>query len=218
MPFNLYNPMLLMNEKEYDNLSRTELIRKIIMLPGQLNEVEKIYRQFTDNVTDVIWIFDLAAEKYTYISPSVQNLLGYSPEEALRMNWADTIIPEEKQKLGKTLTKILNDIKNLILPTLEKLKKICTKDQQQAYLGILETNLEEITSSVLHNLSLKYSSLSPKETLVANLITHGITNKKISELLNFSLHTVEFHRRNIRVKLGIKNKKVNLRTFLISLK
>ena len=38
------------------------------------------------------------------------------------------------------------------------------------------------------------------------------------ELLNSSSRTIAFHRDNIRKKLGLKNKKTNLKSYLLSLK
>ena len=44
------------------------------------------------------------------------------------------------------------------------------------------------------------------------------STKEISELLYISESAVQFHRHNIRKKLGMVDKKVNLQTFLQSLK
>ena len=48
-----------------------------------LHESEKRYRLLAENVTDVIWTMDLKDMRYTYISPSVTPLRGYSVEEAM---------------------------------------------------------------------------------------------------------------------------------------
>jgi DNA-binding NarL/FixJ family response regulator len=53
--------------------------------------------------------------------------------------------------------------------------------------------------------------------MVADLIKDGKQDKDITEILNISLDTVKAHRKNIRKKLGINNKRINLRTKLLSL-
>ncbi len=64
--------------------------------------------------------------------------------------------------------------------------------------------------------NLNHLNLTPAEIQIANLIKLGKVNKEIAEIKNLSSRTIEFHRNNIRKKIGIKNKKVNLRTYLNS--
>ena len=54
------------------------------------------------------------------------------------------------------------------------------------------------------------------EIRVANLVKEGQTNKETAEILCLSKNTIMFHRYNIRCKLGLKNKKINLRSHLLS--
>ena len=49
------------------------------------------------------------------------------------------------------------------------------------------------------------------------MVKNGLTSKEIARLLNIAPHTVEKHRRMARNKLGLANKGINLRTYLISL-
>ena len=85
-----------------------------------------------------------------------------------------------------------------------------------AYIGIIESNLNTIISALVPKLSSKYLGLTSKEIQVASLVKEGKTSKEIAELLNVSVRAVEFHRDNIRTKFGLKNKKVNLRSHLLS--
>ena len=112
---------------------------------------------------------------------------------------------------------VLTNVKELIVPYFEKIKKTKLDDQQEAFLSIIESNLNEIISPFTRKMSLKYLNLTPTEIRIANLIRHGSPSKEIAELLNVSPRTVETHRKNIRRKIGLERKRANLRSHLLSL-
>ena len=113
--------------------------------------------------------------------------------------------------------KMVSSVRELVFPYLAKLNKGKLPEKQNAILGIIESNLKDIVSPFARRLSSRYLGLTPTEIQVANLIKQGQSTKDIAELSNLSPRTVEFHRDSIRTKLGIKNKKINLRTHLLSL-
>ena len=113
--------------------------------------------------------------------------------------------------------KVLTNIKELVMPGIEKLRNCRLDEKQKAYVNILESNLDDIISPFLQKLSSKYMDFTPTEIQVANLVREGKPTKEISELLNISERGIEFHRNNLRMKLGLKNRKTNLRTYLLSL-
>jgi len=120
---------------------------------------------------------------------------------------------EDKSELEERL---LSNVKKLVVPYVEKLKKSRLTVEQASYVEILDDHLQDILSPFLRNLGTRYLNLTPKEIQVASLIREGKTSKDIAEILGVSARAVDFHRDNIRIKLGIKNKKANLRSYLLS--
>ena len=112
---------------------------------------------------------------------------------------------------------ILSNVKKLILPSIDKLKNLKLNETQLDHVNIMENYVKEIISPFLHNLTTKHFDMTPREIQIATLIKEGKTTKEMTEYLNISATAVDFHRKNIRSKLGIKNSKTNLRSLLISM-
>lgn len=112
---------------------------------------------------------------------------------------------------------VLANVRKLVLPYLENLKHLNLNENQAAQVNIAEENLKKIVSPFLRNLASSYLELTPREIQVANLVKEGKTTKEMTEILNISATAVDFHRKNLRSKFGIKNKKTNLMAFLSSL-
>ena len=112
---------------------------------------------------------------------------------------------------------VLANVKRLIEPYFEKIKKTKLNDQQGALLRIIEFNLNEIISPFTKEVSLEYFNLTSTEIQIAKQIRQGYTTKKIAAFMNISPRTVETHRKNIRRKIGLEGKKANLRSHLLSI-
>jgi PAS domain S-box-containing protein len=65
-----------------------------------LKKSEERYRLLAENVTDVIWVMDENL-KFTYISPSVQRLSGFTPEESMEQGSSMQLTPESLEYANK---------------------------------------------------------------------------------------------------------------------
>jgi PAS domain S-box-containing protein len=138
--------------------------------------------------------------------------------ELEELNSALRVLLKKREEDQKELEeKVLSNVKELVLPYVERLKKGALGVKRDTYLNILQSNLENIVSPFVRKLSSTYLGLTPTEIHVANLVKEARDTKTIAQLLNMSPRTVETHRQNIRKKLGLKNKKANLRTHLLSM-
>ena len=114
--------------------------------------------------------------------------------------------------------KVLSNMKELVFPFLNHLKNGPINDKQQSILSTIESNLNNVISPFSRRLSSKFSNLTPREIQIASFIKEGKTSKEIGLAIGANTNTVEFHRTNLRKKLGIINEKKNLRNHLLSLR
>ena len=135
--------------------------------------------------------------------------------EIQERNVALKVLLEEREKDRLEFEKrILDNISHLVLPYIEKLKSIRVTPEVMTWVDLLEANLEKITSEFSDRLSSSVIGLTPQELKIANLVQRGKQDKEIAEILNVSFETVKTHKQNIRKKLGIYGKRVNLRAYL----
>ncbi|WP_051309403.1 response regulator [Desulfogranum japonicum] len=129
----------------------------------------------------------------------------------------NTLLKKREKDRQVVQQQVLDNINTLVQPYVEKLRTILATPEQHMYLNILEANLGELSSSMAHTISIKFSRLTPTEIQVANLVKMGKRSKEIADVLNLSPGTINIHRKNIRKKLEITNTRVNLQTVLSTL-
>lgn len=105
-------------------------------------------------------------------------------------------------------------VRTTMLPALKRLRKEPAESIRRSYLDILEDQLLKLTPGGEYGRHALLLKLTPTEMKVCQFIQAGATTKDIAEALNLSVVTIQTHRRNIRRKLDLQNRNVNLYTFL----
>ena len=133
------------------------------------------------------------------------------------MNTALKILLQKREQDNQELEEnIYSNYELMLTPFLNKLKNSASNDNQEKLIEIIDTNLKEIVSPFTKILSNPMLKLTPAEMQISTMIKQGLSNKEIAQTLTCSKRTVDSHRENIRKKLNLKNKKINLKTFLIN--
>ncbi len=127
------------------------------------------------------------------------------------------LLKQREQDKSELERKVLANVKGLVFPYLEKLHTARLKPRERTLVEIVETHLKDIISPFLQQMANADLVLTPQEMQVAALIRDGKSSKEIASILIVSEATVNFHRKNLREKFGLKNKRVNLRAYLISM-
>jgi len=138
-----------------------------------------------------------------------------SLEEA---NIALKVLLDQRDKDREALERnVLGNVKGLVMPYVEKLKGARLKLPERTLVEIVEAHLQDIISPLLQRIANADIILTPQEMQVAALIKDGRSSKEIAEVLHITEATVNFHRKNLRVKFGLKNRRINLRSHLLSM-
>jgi PAS domain S-box-containing protein len=132
------------------------------------------------------------------------------------MNTAMRVLLDKRQEDRLRAEELIRmNLKEFIDPYLERLENSDLRSHQRQLVEVIRTNLGEMLGSAILALSSKYIMFSPSELQVVNLIRSGKTTKEMARLMNLSTRTIETYRNSIRKKLDLKNKPINLRTYLM---
>jgi DNA-binding CsgD family transcriptional regulator/PAS domain-containing protein len=125
------------------------------------------------------------------------------------------LLQQRKEEVEQIEESIMDNMEKFIKPSLNHLKIKADECDVEFVEGLIEEIVYPITkkrSSILYE-------LTSRERQIASLIKEGKTTKEIAEILFISTKTVEYHRGNIRNKLGLSkhsDRSVNLRSYLLT--
>lgn len=154
-----------------------------------LRESEQRQRLLADNASDVIWTMDLKG-RFTYVSPSVEKLRGYTPAEVMNQSLDEIFMPESAVIARQYLARSLESVKN--------------GGPFETFRGELEqphkngtTIWTEITTSGMYDLSGKFIGITGvtrditerklKDTVISE------SNDRFSSIFNNSLIAIALH-------------------------
>jgi DNA-binding CsgD family transcriptional regulator len=143
--------------------------------------------------------------------------LRHRNRELSETNTALSVLTRNIERTRQETEKlIILQVRSLIVPLLEELKKDKSMQAYKPQLALLSSYVKDITSGLSTNLRMN-TALSFRELRVALMIGNDMTTEEIATQLCISPETVKTHRRNIRKKLGLAGTRHQLNNYLRSL-
>ncbi len=180
---------------------------------SEFKKAEEKIRTLNKFSNDILELLDVTDHKMALnaLKESKEELKNYK----LALEQKDLALKEMLEHVERTKNKLKENISinvnETILPVLEKFKM---KGVSSDHVDMLHRYMNDLTSSFGSKIIQRNFRLTPREIEICNMIKNGFSNKEISDFLNISLQTVEMHRKNIRKKLNISNKDINLTSYL----
>lgn len=86
-------------------------ITELKAIEAKLKQSEERHRLLADNAADVIWTMDLEG-RFTYISPSVEKLRGYTVKEVMVQSPEEVLCPGSLLEMHEGLARAMNSVQN----------------------------------------------------------------------------------------------------------
>ncbi len=163
-----------------------------------------------ENITPLMKAHQELAQREKEVRENVEKL-----EES---NIALKVLLDHRQKDREKLEEnLLSNVRSLVLPYVQELMDARLAKRERSLVEIIEDRLNEVTSPFMNRLSSLHSLLTPQEIKVATMVKEGRSSSEMADVLMISVSGVDFHRKQIRKKLGMTGTSRNLRSYLLSL-
>jgi DNA-binding CsgD family transcriptional regulator/PAS domain-containing protein len=150
---------------------------------------------------------------------TIENLkrrIQFQDQTLFEQEAALTVILRQGHKVEKRVARdITNNINILIDPLVARLKSLLKGKDGYQEIELLEARLRDVSSPLMSRLSRANAGFTLREMEVASLLQSGKSSKTIAQLLSISIKAVDYHRMNIRKKLGLHDSGKSLQSFLL---
>lgn len=147
----------------------------------------------------------------------MENQLRQEKQQIEEMNLTlKTVLKSIEQDRKDFENRLASKIRTSLLPGVNKIEKAADEKVRKSYLALLEQQLLSLTAGFEKELHAGLLKLTRTEIEVCRLVQAGCSSKDICDAMKLSFETVQTHRKNIRKKLDLNGKKLNLHTFLIN--
>lgn len=113
----------------------------------------------------------------------------------------------------RTFEQLKTRLDEVVYPICNQLRQHL-REEKVGYIDLLYQSLEEIDATLIKSDRQLFSKLSPKEIQICECLRKSMSAKEIAGFFHISPRTVAKHCENIRKKLDLKDRSVNLTTFL----
>lgn len=152
----------------------------------QLKKSEEMFRFITENTTDVIRYQDTSG-KFTYVSPNILELTGYTADEYAQFGAVDNVLPEDQHLLLKVVEKIKKGEDHVRVEF-----RVYHKSGQVIW---LESRIKAIRDEKGEAVSLLSSTndITEKKNLELELILREARYKKLVETASDAIYLMDEH-------------------------
>jgi len=210
----------LFHPDSIDRLGLAASIKEGDVWHGEVNGVTASEDVFPASIT--VNKFQISGEDFLHLivrnitqQKSMEEYLRQEKSKAEEMNVTlrnvMKAIDKEKEELELSISQ---KVVTSIIPSLQKLATEDSSEVRKMYMNILRDQLAGLTKSTGAINNEDMMKLTKSEIQVCQLIQSGSTSKDIADSMNISTETVQTHRKNIRKKLGLSGKDVNLFAYL----
>lgn len=95
----------------------------------ELRQNEEKYRSYTEKISDVIWVLDPQSKRFTYVSPSIEKIRGFTAEEVISQPVDDVFKPDDVNRFLELIHQRLEAFQSGAIPLdhmyVDEIEQIC---------------------------------------------------------------------------------------------